>query len=64
MRARSDWHNVLELRRVAEDFAAIEPEVALPLFLENVALVSGAETTQTGEDGTLADEEQPRRPSR
>ncbi|HEX6816860.1 MAG TPA: UvrD-helicase domain-containing protein [Ktedonobacterales bacterium] len=51
------WHNVLELRRVAEDFAAIEPDIALDLFLENVALVSGAETTQTGEGGTLADEE-------
>ncbi len=52
------WRNVLELRRVAEDFAEIEPEVALALFLENVALVSGAETVQTGENGTLASEEE------
>ncbi len=52
------WRNVLELRRVAEDFAEIEPEVALALFLENVALVSGAETVQTSENGTLAEEEQ------
>jgi DNA helicase-2/ATP-dependent DNA helicase PcrA len=51
------WLNVLELRRVAADFAEIEPEVALALFLENVALVGGADTTQTGESGTLADDE-------
>jgi DNA helicase-2/ATP-dependent DNA helicase PcrA len=51
------WLNVLELRRVAADFAEIEPEVALALFLENVALVGGADTTQTGESGTLADED-------
>ncbi|HEX9069798.1 MAG TPA: 3'-5' exonuclease, partial [Ktedonobacterales bacterium] len=48
------WVNVLELRRVAEDFSEIEPDVALHMFLENVALVSGAETTQTGENGGLA----------
>lgn len=52
------WANVLELRRVAEDFAEIEPEVALALFLENVALVSGADTTQTGENGKLAEGEE------
>jgi superfamily I DNA/RNA helicase len=52
------WNNVLELRRVAEDFAEIDPETALALFLENVALVSGADTAQTGENGTLAEEEQ------
>jgi superfamily I DNA/RNA helicase len=52
------WANVLELRRVAEDYAEIEPEVALALFLEQVALVSGADTAQTGENGTLAEAEQ------
>ncbi|HYX48577.1 MAG TPA: 3'-5' exonuclease, partial [Ktedonobacteraceae bacterium] len=51
------WSNVLELRRVAEDYAAIETHTALELFLENVALVGGADTTQTGENGTLIKEE-------
>ncbi len=51
------WNNVLELRRVAEDFSEIEPETALALFLENVALVGGADTTQTGENGTLVKDE-------
>ncbi|HEY7019608.1 MAG TPA: UvrD-helicase domain-containing protein [Ktedonobacterales bacterium] len=51
------WNNVLELRRVAEDFSEIDPETALALFLENVALVSGADTAQTGENGTLAEDE-------
>jgi len=52
------WANVLELRRVAEDYSEIETHTALELFLENVALVGGADTTQTGEDGTLVQEEQ------
>jgi DNA helicase-2/ATP-dependent DNA helicase PcrA len=51
------WNNVLELRRVAEDYAEIETALALELFLENVALVGGADTAQTGEDGTLVHEE-------
>ncbi len=51
------WANVLELRRVAEDFSEIEPDVALALFLENVALVGGADTTQSGENGTLVTDE-------
>ena len=51
------WNNVLELRRVAEDFSEIDPDTALALFLENVALVSGADTAQTGENGTLAEDE-------
>src|SRR6185312_12693651 len=50
------WRNVLELRRVAEDFALIEPETALALFLEQVALVGGSDTTQTGENGGLEQE--------
>src|SRR5579863_6006281 len=41
--------NVLELRRVAD--------AALELFLENVALVGGADTAQTSEDGTPVTEE-------
>ena len=44
------WRNVLELRRVAEDYAEADPEAALPLFLENVALIGGADTTQTSAD--------------
>ncbi len=51
------WANVLELRRVAEDYSEIETRTALELFLENVALVGGADTTQTGENGTLIQEE-------
>jgi DNA helicase II / ATP-dependent DNA helicase PcrA len=51
------WSNVLELRRVAEDYSAIETHTALELFLENVALVGGADTTQTGENGTIIQEE-------
>jgi DNA helicase-2/ATP-dependent DNA helicase PcrA len=51
------WSNVLELRRVAEDYSAIETRTALELFLENVALVGGADTTQTGENGTIIKEE-------
>ncbi|GER87934.1 DNA helicase [Dictyobacter vulcani] len=51
------WGNVLELRRVAEDYAEIETRSALELFLENVALVGGADTVQSGEDGSLIREE-------
>src|SRR5205085_11510499 len=51
------WSNVLELRRVAGDYSEIETRTALELFLENVALVGGADTTQTSEDGRLMKEE-------
>ena len=51
------WANVLELRRVADDYSEIETRLALELYLENVALVGGADTTQTGEDGKLISEE-------
>ncbi len=51
------WANVLELRRVAEDYAEIETRTAMDLFLENVALVGGADTEQTGDNGTLIKEE-------
>lgn len=50
------WSNILELRRVAYDYAEIETPIALELFLENVALVGGADTAQTGENGTLLEE--------
>ena len=52
------WNNVLELRRVAEDYGAIDPETALALFLEQVALVGGADTTSSSEDGRPVEEEQ------
>jgi DNA helicase-2/ATP-dependent DNA helicase PcrA len=51
------WSNVLELRRMADDYSEIETPVALELYLENVALVGGADTTQSGENGTLVQEE-------
>ncbi|HEY0752723.1 MAG TPA: UvrD-helicase domain-containing protein [Ktedonobacteraceae bacterium] len=51
------WSNVLELRRMANDYSEIETSVALELFLENVALVGGADTAQTGDNGTLVQEE-------
>jgi len=51
------WSNVLELRRVAADYSEIDTHTALELFLENVALVGGADTMQTGENGTLIKEE-------
>ena len=51
------WANVLELRHVAENYSEIETSAALELFLENVALVGGADTAQTSEDGSLVREE-------
>ena len=51
------WSNVLELRRMADDYSEIETRVALELYLENVALVGGADTAQTSENGTLVQEE-------
>jgi DNA helicase-2/ATP-dependent DNA helicase PcrA len=42
--------NVRELQRVAQDYSEIEPGTALPLFLEQIALVGGADTTQTRSD--------------
>ncbi len=44
------WRNILELRRVAEDYREIEPAAALPLFLEQIALIGGADTTQSASD--------------
>lgn len=40
------WNNVLELRAVTRDFAAMEPENALPEFLEQVALVSDVDALE------------------
>jgi len=51
------WLNVLELRRVAEDFSEIDPDTALALFLEQVALVAGADTVQSSENGSLVSDE-------
>jgi DNA helicase-2/ATP-dependent DNA helicase PcrA len=51
------WGNVLELRRVAEDYTEIETRMALELFLENVALVGGSDTAQTSEDGSLVQDQ-------
>jgi DNA helicase-2/ATP-dependent DNA helicase PcrA len=42
---------------VAEDYSEIKTQAALELFLENVALVGGADTAQTSEDGKLVKEE-------
>jgi DNA helicase-2/ATP-dependent DNA helicase PcrA len=50
------WGNIEELRRVAEDYAEIgNTRDALELFLENVALIGGADTTTTGENGRLSE---------
>src|SRR5437667_3603293 len=51
------WANVLELRHVAEDYSEIETRTALELFLENVALEGGADTTTAGGHGTVLQEE-------
>lgn len=34
------WENLMELRRVTQEYVTLEPSEALPLFLEQVALVS------------------------
>src|SRR5438034_8551394 len=47
----------MEVRSGAEERSAIETHTALELFLENVGLVGGADTTQTGENGTIIKEE-------
>ena len=51
------WSNVLELRRVAEDFSEIDPETALELFLENVSLVAGADIAESGEGGRIVNQD-------
>lgn len=44
--ARERWENVVELRQVALRFAGTETPQALALFLEHVALMSGAEKVE------------------
>lgn len=46
------WENLQELRRVTQQFAGTDPTDALPLFLEQVALVSDADgLTEDSEGG-------------
>jgi DNA helicase-2/ATP-dependent DNA helicase PcrA len=45
------WDNLMELRAVAQEYAAVEPLEALPLFLEQVALVSDADGLSESEAG-------------
>jgi len=47
------WSNILELRRIAEEYGGMENQAALGAFLQDVALVSGSDIAQTGVDGTL-----------
>jgi DNA helicase-2/ATP-dependent DNA helicase PcrA len=43
------WENLMELRRVTQEYAALDPAEALPMFLEQVALVSDVDgLTQSG----------------
>jgi len=49
------WGNLLELRRVGESYDGLEPRQAIEAFLEYIALVGGADVTQTGEQGTPVD---------
>jgi DNA helicase-2/ATP-dependent DNA helicase PcrA len=52
------WSHVQALRRVAANYAQIEIWAALEQFLEQVALTSSADITQTGEKGTIVQENQ------
>ena len=46
------WENLQELRRVTQEFASTDPSDALPVFLEQVALVSDADgLTEDNESG-------------
>jgi DNA helicase-2/ATP-dependent DNA helicase PcrA len=50
--AEDRWDNLQELRRVTQQFASTDPSDALPLFLEQVALVSDADgLTEDNEGG-------------
>jgi DNA helicase II / ATP-dependent DNA helicase PcrA len=42
------WENILELKRIASRFASVETAQALDLFLEHVALLSGADDERLG----------------
>jgi DNA helicase-2/ATP-dependent DNA helicase PcrA len=45
------WENLMELRRVTQEYAAVEPPEALPMFLEQVALVSDVDGLGNDEAG-------------
>jgi ATP-dependent DNA helicase UvrD/PcrA len=49
------WENLLELRRVTQDYAAVEPPEALPMFLEQVALVSDVDGLRNDPPGETGD---------
>jgi DNA helicase-2/ATP-dependent DNA helicase PcrA len=50
------WSYVQELRRITATYAQIEMRAALELFLENVALTGGVDTTQIGKKGAMVQE--------
>ncbi|MCB9078003.1 MAG: UvrD-helicase domain-containing protein [Anaerolineaceae bacterium] len=50
MEGEERWENLQELKQVTHDFATIEGDEALALFLENVALVSDVDAL--GEEGS------------
>ena len=45
------WENLMELRRVTQEYAGLDPAEALPMFLEQVALVSDADGLTGAEGG-------------
>jgi DNA helicase-2/ATP-dependent DNA helicase PcrA len=45
------WENLLELRGVTQEYAGVEPSEALPLFLEEVALISDVDGLSDDERG-------------
>jgi DNA helicase-2/ATP-dependent DNA helicase PcrA len=47
--AQGRMENVTELRGVAEDFVALQPDATLPEFLERIALVTEADALDDGE---------------
>ena len=52
------WENILELKRVASKFSGVETAQALLLFLEHVALMSGADRVEASEkdEGSISPE--------
>jgi DNA helicase-2/ATP-dependent DNA helicase PcrA len=45
------WENLMELRKVTQAYAGVDPDEALPLFLEEVALVSDVDSLTDDELG-------------
>lgn len=45
------WENLMELRRVTQEYGTLDPAEALPLFLEQVALVSDVDGPAQGNGG-------------